>query len=115
MLDLIVMINFLKNLFDPAVFGGARRSKDWRMVRAIHLGFNPTCEVCGGRKKIQVHHLKPFHMFPELELDPKNLVTLCTNKKKGINCHLLVGHLGSFRKYNPDCWFDIAFICRMLS
>jgi hypothetical protein len=51
-------------------------------------------------KKLEVHHIKPFHLHPELELEPKNLITLCENKSDGVNCHLLFGHLGSFRSFN---------------
>ncbi len=48
------------------------------------------------------HHVKPFHLFPNLELDHENLVTLCESKKYGVNCHLWFGHLGNFKLYNPD-------------
>lgn len=48
----------------------------------------------------------PFHEAPELELEPSNLMTLCERKKYGINCHLLVGHLGDYRRINPDVHGD---------
>ncbi len=105
------MWNYLKDLFDPATFG-SRRSSQWPRVRREHLEEHPYCIACGSRKKLRVHHLRPFHLFPELELDPGNLVTICQRKKYGINCHLLVGHRGNFRKINFDCvrdaryWYD---------
>jgi proline racemase len=87
---------------------GTQRSSRWRKVRAEHLKNNPKCELCEGTKKLRVHHIKPFHLYPELELEPTNLITLCECLSYGINCHLLVGHLGNFRSINNDSVNDIA-------
>ena len=35
-----------------------------------------------------------------------NLITLCESGHNGINCHLGVGHLGSFKSYNKDVESD---------
>jgi hypothetical protein len=70
------------------------RSPQWRTVRNAHIESHPTCIVCG-RKAEQVHHLKPFAMFPELECDPKNLRSMCSI------CHLRIGHLSHYGNYNP--------------
>jgi hypothetical protein len=78
----------------------AKRSPKWSSVRKEFLKSNPVCACCGGVKKLQVHHIKPFHTHPELELDTDNLITLCRRKKYGIDCHLLVGHLGWFKNIN---------------
>jgi hypothetical protein len=56
------------------------------------------CACCGSTKKLNVHHKKPFHLFPELELDLNNLITLCMDKE----CHLKIGHGGDFKDYNPN-------------
>ena len=85
---------------------GAKRSPEWREVRGLFIIENPTCFICESTSKLTVHHLIPFHLAPDLELDPDNFMTLCQNKKYGINCHLLVGHLGNFRKINVNCIED---------
>ena len=85
---------------------GQKRSDDWLDFRDAFVRGNPECMVCGGRKKIEVHHIVPFHVAPDLELDPSNLMVLCTRKKYGINCHLLIGHLGNFRRINPAVELD---------
>jgi len=85
---------------------GAKRSKRWREVRKIHLETKPACEICGLKKKVEVHHVVPFHLAPDLELHPDNLMTLCENKKYGINCHLLVGHIGNYKDINPGVIID---------
>ena len=41
-----------------------------------------------------------------LELDPANLIVLCENWKDGVCCHLLFGHLGSFKSFNVDVVAD---------
>lgn len=56
--------------------------------------------VCGGKEKLEVHHIVPFHLNPRLELEPTNLITLCEAKHDGVNCHLLFGHLGNFKSVN---------------
>ena len=86
---------------------GAKRSKDWPKVRRLHLKMHPQCAVCEGTKKLDVHHGIPFHFAPDLELDPDNLYTLCRHKKYGIICHQLMGHLGNYRRINPNCRIDI--------
>lgn len=56
--------------------------------------------MCNGTASVEVHHILPFHLFPEFELSPENLLTLCESKKYGVNCHLFFGHLGNYRTYN---------------
>ena len=80
----------------------AARSPHWPKVREEHLKLHPVCEVCGGSEKLEVHHRFPFHLDPALELDLKNLITLCESGRNGLNCHLSVGHLGNFKSYNKD-------------
>lgn len=83
---------------------GAARSPHWPTVRKQHLENFPTCAVCGGKVKLQVHHRRPFHLHPELELEESNLITLC--EAPGRNCHLIFGHLLNFRSFNPDVGVD---------
>lgn len=84
---------------------GAARSSRWRGVRNDYLK-GRTCAVCGGRRSLIAHHIIPFHLAPDLELDPQNLIALCEAGRYGINCHLLIGHLGNFQRANP---FVVAF------
>ena len=82
---------------------GAPRSGHWPVVRRQHLEKFPACVVCGDTKgKIEVHHITPFHLHPELELDPNTLSTLGENMNNGVSCHLLFGHLGNFKSVNPN-------------
>ena len=84
-----------------------KRSPRWGKVRKEHLKNNPTCALCGGMRKLEVHHIKPFHVHPELELDPDNLLTLCEDKGDGVYCHLFFGHLGSYKSINVTVREDI--------
>jgi hypothetical protein len=85
---------------------GSKRSGHWPSVRKAYLKKFPYCGVCGGKKKLEVHHIRPFHLHPELELDSSNLITLCENYSDGVNCHLLFGHLGSFKSYNINVFHN---------
>lgn len=80
----------------------AKRSGGWSKARKEHLLRYPTCAVCSGTESLEVHHKEPFHINPELELSPSNMITLCESKKNGANCHLLFGHLGDYRCVNKD-------------
>lgn len=52
-------------------------------------------------KSVEVHHKKPFHLHPEYELDPDNLITLCEGKEfSSLACHLVFGHLGNYKLEN---------------
>ena len=90
----------LKDKIQGKVPSGHKRSTSWPKVRAEHLKASPDCAVCGSVKKVEVHHIKPFHMAPELELDPTNFITLCESKKNGVTCHQFVGHLGNYKTVN---------------
>lgn len=94
--------------------GTPPRSRLWRRVRTEHLTKNPSCAACGGRRKLEVHHLIPFHLAPELELEPSNLLTLCERKRLGVNCHLFFGHLGNYRTLNFAARHDAGlFLARL--
>jgi hypothetical protein len=79
---------------------GGLRSDRWPTVRKHHLQKEPTCQWCGGKDHLEVHHEMPFHLDPTKELDDANLITLC--EKPGENCHLIHGHNGNWKTYAPD-------------
>jgi len=85
-----------------------KRSNHWPTIRKHHIEHNPTCAVCGYTEKLEVHHIQQFHLYPELELEPSNLITMCESKSYGIICHLLIGHNGSYRNINPNVVEDAA-------
>lgn len=84
------------------------RSSGWSKVRSEHLKKNGYCKNCGKRSNLQVHHIIPFQVRPDWELEPTNLITLCGNPR----CHLDKGHAGDFKSWNvnvvTDCkiWFN---------
>ena len=70
---------------DVVISQGERSSK-WPAVRREFLRNHPCCEACGKTTDLAVHHIKPFHLWPELELVPSNLITLCEYH------HFYLGH-----------------------
>lgn len=72
------------------------RSPKWSSVRKEHLINEPMCRACGRKKDLEVHHIMPYHIKPEDELNPSNLITLCSN------CHLLFGHLMDYKSWNEN-------------
>jgi 5-methylcytosine-specific restriction protein A len=83
------------------------RSPKWRQVRKAYLADHPRCECCNAERKIEVHHIRPFHIFPNLELRKFNLISLCDDR-----CHLVVGHLGSYKSFNHTVRADSRYILK---
>ena len=85
---------------------GHVRSPQWSSVATAHLVRQPRCVACGYHgKHLQVHHIKPFHLHPHLELDPDNLITLC--QARGREHHLLLGHLDAWDSFNEHIHADV--------
>lgn len=79
---------------------GLARSSRWAGVRARFLT-SKRCACCRRQSNLNAHHVKPFHLFPELELDENNLIPLCEGGPW--NCHFLCGHAGrTWKHYSPD-------------
>ncbi len=76
-------------------------------AKEIYHDGHPECEICGVKKSLEskrrnpVHHRIPVATAPQLAATQTNLVTLC------IVHHFLVGHGGSYLKYNPDIDSDM--------
>lgn len=81
------------------------RSPLWPKVEKTYRKLHPVCECCGSKLRLNVHHKKPFHLYPALELDPDNLITLCMDQSK--ECHLKIGHGDDFKDYNPNVVGDV--------
>lgn len=97
---------------------GISRSGKWPAAEKRHLEIQPACLVCGTTKKLAVHHVYPFHFVialgrPDLEIDERNLRTLCSGDQVDQH-HLLVGHLDDWQSYNPQLEHSIAF-CHLLT
>jgi 5-methylcytosine-specific restriction protein A len=90
--------NFIAKAVNWLIMGG--RSGRWAKVREEHLKENPSCAGCDKREDLVVHHIQPVHLFPHLELEPDNLMTLCHE------CHFTFGHLGDWKSYNPEIEYD---------
>lgn len=83
------------SIFNIIIFG--KRASGWSKVRKKHLKKQPVCAACGNSRRLQVHHIKPVHKHPELELDENNLITLCASP-----CHLIFGHLKNWKSWNTE-------------
>lgn len=97
---------------------GITRSDHWPAVERAEREANPRCIACDPSASdyaIQVHHVNPFHYCialgrPDLELDPRNLVSLCETEEgwPAQDHHLLIGHLGDFKEGNLKVREDAA-------
>lgn len=86
---------------------GQHRSPHWPKVEKAFRKLHPQCVACvvTSVKHVQIHHRFPFHYCialgrPDLELDMRNLITLCEWKAPSPNHHLLCGHLDDFQSSN---------------
>jgi hypothetical protein len=81
------------------IYGGKPRAPGWKVLAIAWLAENPRCAACGRTEDVVPHHVMPYHLYPELELDWRNLVTLC--EWRTLNCHLWLGHAGNWSDWNP--------------
>lgn len=98
------ILQWLKDWWRGIPLGGMARSKNWREVRAANI--KKFCEVCGKKgallKPLELHHVLPFHIAPELELLSENLFTACRD------CHFKFCHLTDFKSWNEHVREDAA-------
>lgn len=95
------MFKFLKSIFAPKNNQFGSRSPLWKKIRKEFLKENPVCRACGTSEDLEVHHIIPYHISPEKELDMENLITLC-----GKRCHFVFGHFCDWRSWNQDVLND---------
>jgi 5-methylcytosine-specific restriction protein A len=79
------------------IYMGVPRSPHWPAARKLHLRTSPTCTGCGTKHDLEVHHDKPYHLYPELELEQSNMVTVCRW------CHFVLCHDNNWSNYVVDC------------
>jgi 5-methylcytosine-specific restriction protein A len=88
---------------DPAALGHAR-DPHWPAASGAFLK-GKSCAGCGRKDKLATHHVKPFHIFPDLEMSPTNWIALC---EAGQGCHFAIGHCGDWKAFNPEVREDAA-------
>ena len=81
------------SFFQDRTFG-AKRSSDWSRFRNENI--KDRCEICGSKFFLELHHVLPFHIRPDLELDKNNVITACRRH------HLEFCHFFNFKKFNID-------------
>ena len=54
----------------PSPVYGASRSGKWPALEKRWLELHGECAACGSREQLSAHHKRPFHLDPDLELDP---------------------------------------------
>ena len=94
--------------FDRLAALWAGRASQWPTLRREWLASHPACAACGGRRDVEVHHIRPVHVYPDDELDPANLISLCRVH------HFWHGHLGAWQSWNACVVSDAAdFLARV--
>lgn len=82
-------------------YGGMLRSARWDSVRNKFMA-GKCCAACEATTLLECHHIIPFHVEPERELDESNLIPLCRQ------CHFFLGHLQDWAHWNPAIVADAA-------
>lgn len=87
---------------DPVT--GRPGDPQWHRESRLWLVDHP-CAVTGETGDgVEVHHIRPYHLFPELEMDPANWIALRRD------WHFYLGHFGDWVLWNPDVAQDAARI-----
>lgn len=108
------MISTTQRVYDAAVALLSGRDPRWPALRRAHLAKYPGCAACGNTRSVAVHHVVPVSAEPSRELDPDNLLTLCTDGPGGMNCHLVIGHGGDWSQWNELARHDAEWFANMI-
>ena len=71
----------------------AREQYAVRKAILAHRKNNPVCAATGLTNRLEVHHLLPVSVRPDLAADSTNLITLHKH------AHLIIGHGGNYKSY----------------
>ena len=69
----------------------ASRRQDWdsaeskKFRRAVKVRDRYECQLCGAKKRLQVHHILTYKDFPQYRTDPNNGICLCDKCHKMVN------------------------------
>lgn len=96
------MIGFaLRLLRDRARVILGRRDPRFPARERDFLRRHPACVGCG-RPATTAHHVIPFHVRPDLEMDEGNWAAVEKD------CHYVIGHQRNWRKWNDRFWETVA-------
>ncbi len=77
------------------LFGGVPRSPKFaKLAKEFIKEKGGKCEATGVSFDLEVHHIKPYHLYPELELEKSNLIVLTHW------IHFFLAHLGRWASWN---------------
>ncbi len=96
------------SLYREEVLKRLTRSSKWpSFIKKIKKEVG-RCAVCAKRKGLEGHHIRPFHIYPDLELNPDNITILCRRH------HFILGHLEYWKSYNPQMAETISYFRSLL-
>lgn len=75
----------------------------WKNYKRIytHRHHPLVCAACGDYRRVELHHIVPVSVSPELMCIDTNIVPLCHTH------HFIIGHLSNWNNYNPHVLADI--------
>lgn len=82
---------------NPAyVTRAARRAWSTHKAMQRYRAAHPRCAWCGRSEHLDVHHIEPVSVAPQLAADERNMIMLCRKPP----CHQVIGHDGDYaRRY----------------
>lgn len=83
------------------------RHPQWERESSLWKRDHP-CAVTGETESGTVHHIRPFHLFPESKMDPANWITLRAD------WHFYLGHAGNWSNWNPSVKDDAERFRRLV-
>ncbi len=92
------------------------QSFTWKKLRNEFVKKNKHCFICGGVENLEVHHIIPKKINPDLYLEESNLIVLCdgSDRFKGLSCHRIFGHFGCYRsRWNENILEDAKYFRKM--
>ena len=88
------MFGFVKFVIRNRAYTVSKVRHAYRVRKAMweYAKAHPQCEWCGRERDVDVHHVIPISVAPDLAGAEANMISLCADK-----CYLYVGHNGDYR------------------
>ena len=88
----------------PLLGGVPRSSKFAKLAKEFIKEKGGRCEATGVTFDLEVHHIKEYHNFPELELDKTNFIVLTHW------IHFFLAHYGKWASINRNIIADAQWL-----
>jgi len=88
---------FGKSLHREGEYKNSYRKIPLWLIESVKENAGYKCEICESKDNLQVHHIQPYTLHPQLGLDREEMICLC------FDCHNKYGHSDGCKRHEIQC------------